>query len=364
MKKKANGKKYEAVACELEKRILDGLKEKRRVELPPQSELCNELSTSITTVRKALSSLKDKGLITTLQGSGSRTSDELMAGANTIAVVVGYNVEGMLLSTWHPKVLSELRNLLREAGWNLNVYTLFHGSPERDERIMEQLLADARNHKFIGLISCLSMENLSEGFFELLERLGIYYIVYDNFGNQNNIMVDLYSIGTMGAEYLRGEKIRRVGIIAESDEQNIGRGYEDFTSFCQTVKRYPELETRKEWCIQTAPTMENGIAAFRKIWSGKVRPEGILVTDEVTYLGVAIAMLELGVKCPRDIKIVTQLTEGAVENSIFNPAWLVLSPKAFAWQAFNTIVGMIKTNTMFVPTVRLSPRLQVPVRLK
>lgn len=356
--KNINKNKYAAVASELEKRILDGFKENRKVELPTQRELCIEMSTSITTVRKALSSLKDKGLITTLQGSGSCTSDELMNGANTVAVVVGYNFEGMQLSHWHPRVLSELRHLLRDAGWNVVIYTLFHGNPERDEHAMEQLAADARSHKFIGLISFPSMNNLSDHFSELLEALGIYYIVFDNCGNQNNIMVDFYGIGAMGAEYLKSEKLRRVGIIAESNGQEHIEMFDDFTSFSQTVKRYPELEMRDEWCVCTQPSIENGIEAFKKIWSAKVKPDGILVTDEVTYLGVVIAMLELGVHCPNDIKIVTQLTEGAVPNSIFNPAWLVLSPKDFAWQAFNTIIRMIKTRAMQVPTARISPRLQ------
>jgi DNA-binding LacI/PurR family transcriptional regulator len=112
--------------------------------------------------------------------------------------------------------------------------------------------------------------------------------------------------------------------------------FDDFTSFSQTVQRYPEMERRDKWCVYAQPSIENGINAFKKIWSAKVHPEGILVSDDVTYLGVVIAMLGLGVNCPNDIKIVTQLTEGAVPNSIFNPAWLVFSPKDFAWQAIKT----------------------------
>jgi hypothetical protein len=50
--------------------------------------------------------------------------------------------------------------------------------------------------------------------------------------------------------------------------------------------------------------------------------------------------------------------EGVTPNSIFNPAWLVFSPKDFAWQAFNTIMRMIKTRAVQVPTARISPRLQ------
>jgi DNA-binding LacI/PurR family transcriptional regulator len=358
MMKNINKNKYAAVACELEKRILDGFKENRRVELPTQQELCMEMSTSITTVRMALNLLRDKGLISTRQGSGSCSSDELMNGANTIALVVGYNYEGMQLSNWHPLVLSELRHLLRDAGWNVVIYTLFHSNPERDEHAMEQLAADAQSHKFIGLISCLSMSNFPDYFSTLLKELGVYYISFDSCGNHNNIMIDFYGIGAMGAEYLKSEKLRHVGIIAESNGQEHIEIFDDYTSFSQTVQRYPEMERRDEWCVCAQPSIENGIEAFKKIWSAKVKPDGILVTDDVTYLGVVIAMLELGVNCPRDIKIVTQLTEGEIPNSIFNPAWLVLSPNNFAWQAFNTITGMIKSGTVQVPTVRISPRLQ------
>ena len=353
-------KQYERVADNLRQRLLDGLETDRQVKLPTQREISRELGASIITVRTAVKMLEDEGLITTKHRSGSLLSEKLLAGKRTIAVIVGYWRSIQHLSSWNPLVLGELCQFLEENGWQFRIYTLFHGTMERDERVMDQLMADAGARKFAGVISFPDKSSLREDFLGLLRQRDIYCIAFDSRENRNNILLDFFAFGMMGANHLLSQGVKRIGLVGACFTMGNNQPLDDLNGARQAVANHPGAEMRPEWCVSTVSSIGNGTAAFKKIWAQTTHPEGLIVSDEFTYYGVICGMLELGVRYPQDLELVAQLTEGAPEDTLYKPPRLVFSPRMVAWQTFNAISGMIRDRMQEIPSVRLSPTLVLP----
>jgi DNA-binding LacI/PurR family transcriptional regulator len=357
-------KQYERVANELRRRLLDGLEANRQVKLPTQREISHELGASIITVRTAVKMLEDEGLITTKHRSGSLLSEKLLAGKRTIAVIVGYWSDAQHLSSWHPLVLGALCRFLEENGWRFRIYTLFHGTMERDERVMDQLMTDAGARKFAGVISFPDQSSLRADFVELLQQRDIYCLAFDARDNRNNILLDFSAFGMMGANHLLSQGVKRIGMVGACFTLGNHQPIDDLNGARQAVASHPEAEMRPEWCVSAVSSFGNGTAAFKQIWAQKTHPEGLIVSDEFSYYGVVCGMLELGVRYPQDLELVAQLTEGAPEDTLYKPPRLVFSPRMVAWQAFNAISGMIRDRMREIPSVRLSPTLALPTAAK
>lgn len=102
--------------------------------LPSEHALCQQYHVSRQTVRAALRLLSDEGLIEKRQGSGSFSTGR-SAGENIIGVVLNNADEYT-----SPALLTDMRSVLREKGYQIQVYSTC-GKIAEERRILQALKA-------------------------------------------------------------------------------------------------------------------------------------------------------------------------------------------------------------------------------
>lgn len=165
-------------------------------------EMSKSLGVTDAIVRKALRQLADGGLITMRQGSGIYISSELQQANRTVAVVYRIASEASIRSPWHAGLLRDIGIQLERSGWIARNYTLSHGTEIRDERAMDQLIADAQNRLFSGLIILSEFSKLRDGFRELLDEQNIKYLTTDYSADSNAVIPDYFQLGRQAAQHL------------------------------------------------------------------------------------------------------------------------------------------------------------------
>ena len=72
-----------------------------------------------------------------------------------------------------------------------------------------------------------------------------------------------------------------------------------------------------DWCPE--PSIEAGIQAFNEIWAAAEKPQGLVVCDEIVFLGLVMAMLDKNVRYPDGLQLVVHGTERAIQKCMFSP---------------------------------------------
>jgi len=84
----------------------------------------------------------------------------------------------------------------------------------------------------------------------------------------------------------------------------------------------------------------------------------LIISDEVTYIGVLMGMQELGIHYPQDIKLVVQGTKGEDYKCAYLPPRLMFNPEQVATCTVDTLLHMIRENIQSLSTVRFAPLLE------
>jgi DNA-binding LacI/PurR family transcriptional regulator len=352
--KKENILLYDEVANKLKRRIFTAVTDGGEARLPSFRMLSKEMGVSGTTIRQSVKILMDKGIVSSKERSGIFISDEFRQGQKTLAVVYGVISEANIRSPWHGRLLKEINRCIVERGWLVRNYTLHHGTDERDERVMDQLIADAKNGKFVGMVSLSELRHMKDGFQDLLDKLEIKYLTNDYFDETNAVVPDYFSLGRIGAEYLYKQGVRKMGILGVNNTRNDPLRW-DQTGFMSVVNAYGDIEVKPEWNQLIIPTIGNGYDAFEKLWSLDEKPDGLVVSDDVMFLGVAMAMNKLGVNCPKDIKLIVNGLEDEFEKCGVDTPRICFSPERNASLMVNQIISMIRENMMIAPMLNMSP---------
>jgi LacI family transcriptional regulator len=85
------------------------------------------------------------------------------------------------------------------------------------------------------------------------------------------------------------------------------------------------------WQCPPVGTEINGHDAMRRLWELPTRPDGLVITDDVLATGAIIALLELGVRIPGDLFVVTFSNKGAYR--LFPQSLVQLQMDVDAWVA-------------------------------
>jgi DNA-binding LacI/PurR family transcriptional regulator len=345
---------YSEVSRTLRHKIFSAVNQGENIKLPTFRALAKELGVSSTTIRQSLKMLTDEGIISTRQGSGIYVSDELRQGRKTLAVIYKVTSEASIRSPWYGRLLQDINQYIEQLGWIVRNYTLYHGTNKRDERVMEQLIADAKNGKFSGVISFAEFDAMKEGFRDILDGLKIKYVTNDYFDQTNVVIPDYFDLGRLGAEYLYKRGVRKMGLLGVNNTRNDPLRW-DQTGFMSVMNSHPDIQVLSEWNQLIVPTIGNGYDAFERLWSLPQRPEGLVIADDVLFLGVAMAMNKLGVNCPKDIQLIVHGTEGAIEKCGVNCPRICFSTQRNASLMVDQILTMIRDDVAMVPVIRMAP---------
>lgn len=191
--------KYEKLATQLSEKIADNL-QKGIVKLPTEASLCAQYQVSRQTVRAALAVLHDRGIISSIQGSGSfATGLSCDTSRNTIPILISSKQEYI-----YPGLLSDINNTLSSHGYYSSVLATTNSTDQEREHLQLLLEEPPRGLIVEGCKSALPNPNLD--LYKKLQEQGTFLLFLHNcYPSLSNIVYvkddNIYG-GRLLAEYL------------------------------------------------------------------------------------------------------------------------------------------------------------------
>ena len=302
-----------------------------------QNDLAERYAVSVLTVREALSGLEEEGIIERRRGSGTYVVDPTM---NLVVAVL------MELDIAHPgtgyglrRLTQRARFLLRQRGYRARLYAGYvepggEGDPFRTQMTTcPEFLDDLHAGRICGVavLAGASQQLLSQ-----IHSLDIPMVdasVLPKSPTEN--------IGAMvlsaGLDALIALGRRRLAFMSWGNPQPVIE-----------ATRARSLELRPEWmrCDLHPAVLGSGAAEFREIWNAHddIKPDGLLVTDEVLFTDAARVISHLGIKIPEELAIASRICRGEYAPVPFPFTRIETDPDEEAERLVAKLAGLLAQN--------------------
>lgn len=221
--------KYEILYQELKNNIIDLLNEGIGM-LPPERDIALSHGVSRQTVRQALSLLEKDNLIRRVQGGGSHlTGIRPDRYNNRIAMVLSAADEYIF-----PRLVSALKVLLEQAGFELDVYET-DSSYNTERKVLQDISAKGYIAVVAEPISCARPTPNADIYERIMsDRVPVIFLFgyYPNVRNSLYIKDDNYAGGHELGEYLLSLSHTKIAGLFQADTL---RGYERFLGLSKSL---------------------------------------------------------------------------------------------------------------------------------
>lgn len=208
--------KYEMLAAKLTESITENLKN-GICKLPTETELSQQYKVSRQTVRSALTLLREKGIITSRQGSGSyATGLSEDHSRNRIPILIANHQEYI-----YPHLLTDIRRVLSAQGYQLQVYDTYNNTLKEREHLLTLLADPPRGVIVEGCKSTLPNPNLD--LYEKLRATGSFLLfLHNSYAGLSDVVCvkdDNYYGGYLLAEHLAALGHTRIAGLFKIDDR-------------------------------------------------------------------------------------------------------------------------------------------------
>lgn len=294
---------YQQVAAQMREQIFAHCKAGDRLE--PEIVLARKMGVSSATMRSALVILAGEGLIERSPKRGTFILDR--AVRKHVGILVETDVHHPRASGFYRRLIFALREKFGEGSLPVKVYL---GTVPPDRRALattcEDFLADVLQDRLSALITIATTPD--ESWLGPLQSRGVP-ILGSIEDYPTGIGFDTDSIVTRGTRHLIERGCKRPALISLASPSPDRREL-----FLNSI-RESGLAVEPGRQIRCVPAGQPGAAweAVRELFIGtsaSTRPDGILISDDTLLQDSAIALLELGMRIPEDVRLASHLNTG------------------------------------------------------
>lgn len=314
---------HQQVATRLRKHITADLRAGDRVEAEPA--LAKRFGVSTRTIREAITTFAHEGLVERRPGRGTYVLDR--TAQKHVAVIIGV----------HPDHKREGQFVLRLANYFYHFFAhekiamrpywapAHLPAAARDVSLEEFQRAVARN-EVAGIV--VLKGPLDERWKTALAQAGAPMV-----GEETP-----YEVGTDSMDFLR-EAIRylvahgrrRIGLLVwrDPEAQRACPWLTDVVPQFQELVRQAGGESRPGWIGHDLHplTVGSGYSLFRELWlAHPEKPDGLVITDDTSYTDFATAALEMRIRVPAELLVVTHANKDSGVLYPFPTARLEIDP--------------------------------------
>ncbi len=342
----------------LSQQIIPILRDEIRTEFKPGDRLCTiaafarRFEVSFHSVREALSVLEQEGLIERHAGRGTFVCDGQKG--RHVGVLVEIDLAAPHTSYYYRRAAGQTVELLRAAGVDARLYT-GHASqtqPRPLDITSTEFRAALALNVFSGVIAFAAPEHRFPLWFQDLRRAGIPIVSGGGkIGEEVDAVVrpDLNQMIRSGVGYLLAHGRRRIALMAwRSRWEPAGHQVEEFIDTFRAAMAEAGLPVYDRWVRDDLPPVAPGAGweEFREIWmAGDAhgeKPDGMLIADDNLFLGAAMAVLQLGIRVPEDLLIVSHHNQGSGLASPLPVTRLEFNPDAFAQARVDLLLKLMR----------------------
>jgi DNA-binding LacI/PurR family transcriptional regulator len=317
-------------------------------QLPPGRTLARWMNIDHSAVQVALATLAREGVLTRTPGKGTR-----VASAKSVLRTVALFDRAEAPNGFFVSYLREsLFNIFHERGVGVRVI--------RDDRPAEEqaqpldgLLSANRRGEFQALVVC----SASWAQIRWLSRTGIPYVVSSPIGVPNRVQYDIVQGLRLAVRALAEQGCRSMGLIMpvpttrQIEGEDVPEMPGTFEAALDAARHYG-LSFGDAW-IHSAGANPHvngsyeqerfGYDEFKTLWASDERPDGLIVFPDTTARGVVTALLELGVKVPKQLRLVLHRNQEIPLLCPVQTTYLVSSVRALATAMIETLDHRMET---------------------
>ncbi len=306
--------------------------------------LASALGVSVLTVRSAQEKLTREGLLEIRHGSGVYVAAHSVP-SRWIGIYTALDILSPRTSSFHTLMPRALRQFLRSHGFRAEIY-LGDVQPDEKEEGPGNLrfCADVDEGRLQGLV--IVNAPVTDGWDAWVDALRIpavgsctpYWVApaYDDMVCQS-------------VRHLYKEGCRRIALLSWSNTALK-------KPLCETLAELG-LNYHPEWTRSDLHPMHSGAGweEFREIWAdSREKPDGLVVTDDVLFDEVQIAIQEIGIRVPDQLRIVAYANKGSDKRYPFPVTVAQADPEHFA-EALGGMLLKRMRGEQVVPSSELVP---------
>ncbi len=316
---KASGRQTlaERLARDFQDRLLQPQRPGGRV--PSVRKLAAELGVSVPTVRAAQALLAARGLLEIRHGSGvyvTRPREPRWVGIYT-----EYDILQPRTSLFHLQVPHFLREFLLAQGVEAEVYIGYSHPEERQQAPSNaRFRADAETGRLNGVIILNAPS--THGWGQWVRALQVPAV-----GNHTPYQVELgyQEMVAQSVRHLADQGCHRIAMLAWGKD-GLRQALQEALGACG-------LAFHPEWVrTDLHPSLSGaGWEEFREIWcASPKKPDGLLVADDLLFDEARIAIQDLRIAVPQELRIVAHANKGAGRRYPFPVTEVRLDPERYA----------------------------------
>lgn len=342
---------YRQVAALLREEVL--AKSKPGDCLASENHLARQYAVSAPTMREALGLLAQEGLLERRHGSGTYVR-ERATPARHVAVLLTQDISQPRISYFGRRVFQQVRLLVEAGGAPCRGYVGFRpaGSMEPTGicREFDEDVAADRISAVVCVIGAPSPEQV-----EVLAGRGVPLV-----GHHPALRVghDHAGMVRLAVKHLVGQGRRRIGLLESGDPHHSASEHPVRDLFRKELSSHG-LAFREEWYRGDLHACWPGAGweEFREIWQTEEKPDALFIADDVLAQDVALALVEMGLRVPRDLEVVAHANQGSEVRFPFSVALVENDPDAHAKALVEMTLALLGDPRAKVSAPTLSYRL-------
>lgn len=323
--------------------------------LPTERQLSERFAVSVVTVREALRSLAQEGLVKRRHGSGTYVTDRRQQ--QHVGVYAEMDIFHPRISYFWLRLIRQLRLFFEERGFRVRLY-LGHLQPgdEPNEPTCADFLKDVAHDRLCGVATIATPPHPK--WMERLQKQDIPIV-----GG-----ADEYAFGVggdparmvrEGTRYLLERGRRRIALLGWKSPRQLKDQKDVYLDAFQAVMAELGAPILQSWIRRDLyPVLPGaGWDAFREVWSVSAeKPDGLLVCDDVLFGDVSAAILAAGIRVPEQLMVVTHANKGTGAHYFFPTVRMEYDPDDFALAMGEMLLKRMRKEPVATPKVQLAFR--------
>lgn len=310
--------------------------------MPPVRELASEVGVSVMTLRAAQMLLARDGLLEIRPGSGVYLTER--AKPRWIGIYTALNVLLPRTSSFHTLTLNALRQYFARHGFQAEIYIGQSAAGELEQHPSNlRFVEDVAVGRFAALVIQSAPD--THGWAQWIADLRVPAV-----GANTAYHVDARydEMVRQSVRHLVSQGSRRIVLLSFSP----GAG----KAALESALAGCGLDYHPEWVRHDLHPMFSGAGweEFREVWlARREKPDGLIVTDDVLFDEARIAIQELGIRVPEELRIVTHANKGVARRYPFPVTEIQMDPERYAEALGGMLLKRLSGEAVEPPTVTL-----------
>ena len=305
--------------------------------LDSEAKLAQRFSVSGVTIREALLALTKDGLIQRRHGSGTYVKERV--DDRHVAVLIELDISHPRISYVYLRVPQQVRRVLERNGYRVKLYVGQVSPTERpSEPTYPDFIEDVLQEKIRGVVVIATRPHPS--WIEPLRRQSVP-VVGHPLEYSHVVNVDMENLVRLAVERLIEAGRRKLAWLGWSPPWFPST---TLPVFKQSLQQHG-VPVHEEWIsVGLHPSAPGaGWEEFREIWTARAeKPDGLIVADDVLFRDAAAAILDVGVRVPEQLMVITHANKGSGMLCPFPVARMEIDPDEYAEAMGQMLIGLMK----------------------